>query len=117
MNLRELTPRFIEHSKLPIWLSKIMPIRIDAIVLGYWVFGAAAINKTIRRHEAIHLQQSIELLFVGFWILYALFFFWGLLKYRNGLEAYARNPLEREAFGNERKLTYLKKRKRYAWAR
>jgi len=29
--------------------------------------------------------------------------------------AYVENPFEREAYQNERKYTYLEKRKRYAW--
>lgn len=115
MNTKLWTPWFIENSKIPVWLSKISPINIWAISFGCWVWCRGVLNKTTRRHETIHFQQQLELLFVFQWILYGLFWLIGLVKYRDGAVAYRENPFEREAYSNERKFTYLEKRKRYAW--
>jgi len=108
-------PFFINNSRLPVVLSFIAPITIWAISLGCWVFCRGEMNKTTRRHETIHFQQQLELLFVGQWLLYGLFWLAGLVRYRSGAKAYRENPFEREAYNNEKKYTYLEKRKRYAW--
>lgn len=111
------SPWFIENSKVPVWLSYLAPINIFAISFGLWVWCRGTMNKTTKRHETIHYQQQLELLFVFQWILYGLFWLIGMVKYRNGEKAYRENPFEREAYDNERKLTYLEKRKRYAWTK
>jgi len=108
-------PKFIENSSLPIKLSKFSPIDIWAISLAFWVFCRGELSKTTKRHETIHFQQWIELGIVGFLVLYPLFYLIGLIRYRNRRMAYIENPFEREAYQNERKYTYLEKRKRYAW--
>ena len=108
-------PFFIENSRVPALLSRVSPISIRAISLGLWVFCKGKINKTTRRHETIHFQQQLELLFVGFLVLYGLFWLVGMVRYRDGAKAYRENPFEREAYSNEKKRTYLDKRKRYAW--
>ena len=111
------SPWFIENSKVPVWLSYLAPINIYAISFGFWVWCKGTMNKTTKRHETIHYQQQLELLFVFQWILYGLFWLVGLVKYRDGAKAYRENPFEREAYDNERKLTYLEKRKRFAWTK
>ena len=108
-------PWIFENSKLPVWLSKISPIEIHAISLGCFVFARGKVSKVTRRHETIHYHQHLELLFVGFWALYAFFWWQGLIRCRNGKEAYRQNPFEREAYDNERKYTYLKKRPLWNW--
>ena len=112
---KECEPKFIENSKLPGWLSKIAPITIGAVSIAFWVFGRGALSKTTRRHETIHYQQQIELLFIGQWILYGLFHLIGLVRYRDGATAYRENPFEREAYANEDRPYYLFNRKRYCW--
>jgi hypothetical protein len=108
-------PWIFENSKLPAWLSKISPIEIYAISLGIFVFCRGKASKTIRRHETIHYHQQLELLFVGFWVLYVFFWWVGLIRYRSGKKAYRENPFEREAYDNERKYTYLEKRPLWNW--
>ena len=66
-------------------------------------------------HETIHFQQAVELLFVGFYILYLLNFLVNLIRYRNVDKAYETILFEKEAYGNENNLEYLKTRKRFAW--
>ena len=129
--IKEWEPKFYSNSKVPEWLSSIpfVPINIYAISFGAWVWcrgdleevrrskaGRASIAET-RRHETIHFQQQLELLFVMQWALYGLFYLVGLLRYRNGSQAYRENPFEREAYGNDKDENYLKNRKRYAWVR
>ncbi len=113
--MKKLKPIFINNSKIPVWLSKLSPIDIWAISFGFWVWCRGELNKTTKRHETIHFQQQIEMLFFLHWITYGLFWLVGLIRYRNGAVAYKENPFEREAYYNERKHTYLEKRKRYAW--
>ena len=108
-------PRFIENSKVPVWLSKLAPINIWAISFGIWVWCRGELSDTTRRHETIHYQQQLELLFVGQWILYGLFHLIGLVRYKDGATAYRENPFEREAYANEDHPYYLISRKRYCW--
>tara|TARA_Y100000310_G_C20592926_1_gene769015 strand:- start:329 stop:706 length:378 start_codon:yes stop_codon:yes gene_type:complete len=113
--LSKRSPWVFENSKIPVWLSKIAPIEIHAISFVCFVFCREALSKTMRRHETIHYHQQLELLFVGFWTLYVLFYLRGLLRHRNGKEAYRNNPFESEAYDNERKMKYLERRQFWAW--
>ncbi len=61
-------------------------------------------------HERIHLRQQIELLVVPFYVWYGLEFLLRLLQYRNRRKAYYNISFEREAYGNEKDLNYLKQR-------
>jgi hypothetical protein len=108
-------PRIFEDSKIPVWLSKISPIEIGALSFACLVFARGKINKTTRRHEIIHYHQQLELLFVFQWILYALFWLVGLVRYRSPKLAYRENPFEREAYSNAKKTTYLEKRPLWNW--
>lgn len=108
-------PIFYEDSKLPVYLSKIAPINVYAFSFAFWVFCRGKLSKSTRVHEAVHYHQQAELLFVLQWLLYGAFHVWGLIKYRNGKEAYYQNPFEREAYANDKNLNYLAERKHYAW--
>ena len=128
--LKQWEPIFYSNSKVPVWLSSIplVPINIYAISFGWWVWsrgelevdkwtskaGKASCAET-RRHETIHFQQQLELLFVFQWILYAFFWLVGLVKYKSGKEAYYKNPFEQEAYNNAPVTNYLQDRKRYSW--
>jgi hypothetical protein len=59
--MRNWKPIFVENSKIPIWLSKIAPIEIGAITLGFIVFSRGEISERTKRHETIHFQQFLEL--------------------------------------------------------
>lgn len=108
-------PLFIEDSKIPVWLSKIAPIRIGAISFFIFVFSRGKINERLKRHETIHFQQQLELLFVFQWILYGLAFLIGFIKHRDGEKAYFLSPFEREAYDNDKDSNYLKNRTRFSW--
>ena len=115
--MRNWKPYFFENSKVPVVLSKVAPLEIGAISLGWWVWSRREIGVVTKRHETIHFQQQLEMLFVPFLLLYAAFWLVGLFVYKfDGNKAYRENPFEREAYANERKTKYLSEtRKRYAW--
>tara|TARA_Y100001973_G_C5182834_1_gene325944 strand:- start:151 stop:510 length:360 start_codon:yes stop_codon:yes gene_type:complete len=111
----KFSPIFIENSKIPVLVSKVAPIDIWALSFGPFVWCKGVLNKTTKRHETIHYHQQLELLFVFQWLLYGIFWLHGYAKYRDGRVAYRQNPFEQEAYDNERKFTYLEKRKLWAW--
>lgn len=113
--LKKAKPYFIENSRVPVWLSYLAPIDIWAISFGCWVWCRGTLSESTRRHETIHFQQQLELLFVAQWVLYGLFWLWGLIKYRDGKSAYRESPFEREAYKNEMDLDYLDSRPRFSW--
>jgi hypothetical protein len=113
--MKHWKPKFYENSRFPAVLSKIAPINIWAISIGPFVWCKGTLSETDKIHETIHYQQQLELLFVGQWILYFLFYAIGYVKHRNGLIAYLSNRFEVEAYNNERNEDYLLTRKRYAW--
>lgn len=62
-------------------------------------------------HERIHLRQQIELLIIPFYLCYGIEFIIRYFQYKNWDKAYRNISFEREAYGNESDLEYLKKRK------
>jgi len=108
-------PIFIENSKVPVWLSKIVPIDVYALSFSVFVWCRGLMSERTKNHETIHYRQQLEMLFVFQWVLYGLFHIVGLVRYRNGQDAYYENPFEREAYNNDTNLDYLDSRKPYAW--
>jgi hypothetical protein len=111
------SPLVFENSRVPVWLSKIAPIEIGGISLLGFIFCRGEITKTQRRHETIHFHQQLELFFIGFFLSYAAFWVINLVRFRDPRKAYYESPFEREAYSNERKYTYLKKRPLWNWVR
>lgn len=66
-------------------------------------------------HETIHTKQQIELLFVGFYILYLIFWIFNLFKYKKSHLAYYMIPFEQEAYNHQNDPNYPKNRKLYSW--
>lgn len=112
---RNSKPIFFENSWVPRVLSCIAPIEIGAITLGFFVFSKEKLSKRTKNHETIHLQQYIELFFIGFIFLYLFYWIFGLLKYRDGKVAYHMIPFEQEAYANDLDARYPRARKRYSW--
>ena len=108
-------PLIYENSKLPVYLSKIVPIDVYAFSFAIWVVCRGVMSERTKNHETIHYRQQLEMLFVFQWILYGLFHIVGLVRYGNGQDAYYENPFEREAYNNDTNLDYLDSRKPYAW--
>jgi hypothetical protein len=74
-------------------------------------------DESIIRHEQIHFRQQQELLIVFFYPIYLLNYLVNLARYRDHDKAYFNISFEREAYQNESDLTYLNKRKLFAWTR
>ena len=68
-------------------------------------------NNTMLQHEKIHLKQQIELLLVPFFVWYVAEFMIRLVQYKNKHLAYRNISFEREAYANESKKDFLKKRR------
>tara|TARA_B100000131_G_C18016811_1_gene572847 strand:- start:34 stop:393 length:360 start_codon:yes stop_codon:yes gene_type:complete len=113
--MKHWKPWFVENSKIPVWLSYVAPIDIGAITLGPVVISRDEMSEQTKRHETIHFQQYLELLFIGFIILYVGFWLWNLIRGFRGSDAYYKIPFELEAYGNDQNENYLQERKRYSW--
>lgn len=74
-------------------------------------------QKQFINHEKIHLAQQLELLFLGFYILYLLNYIFNLFKYFNHSKAYYNIVFEKEAYAMEMRSEYLSKRSFCAWIR
>ena len=68
-------------------------------------------NQILLNHERIHLRQQAEMLIIFFYLWYVLEYYYLLIKFRNPYQAYQNISFEREAYGNENNLNYLKTRK------
>jgi len=68
------------------------------------------LDKNLINHEKIHLRQQLELLIFPFYIVYSLEFLFRLIQFRNWQLAYRNISFEREAYGNQKDLNYLKSR-------
>jgi hypothetical protein len=77
--------------------------------------GALKENKILINHERIHLRQQIELLIIGFYLIYIIEFLVLFLRYRNWNKAYRSISFEQEAYKNEANLKYLNDRFLFAF--
>jgi len=84
------------------------------------IFGVLYVRKgcTMRdvdiNHEAIHTAQMKELLYIGFYLIYALEWLLRLIKYFDADKAYHFIPFEKEAYLHQDDMEYLSNRKHYA---
>ena len=110
-------PIFIENSKIPVWLSKVSPININAITLGPIVLSRSTLSERVKRHETIHFMQYKELFFVGFLLIYLFDYLYAAIIKRKGFsrESYLSIRFEQEAYDNDHDIDYLKRRKKFRW--
>jgi len=106
-------PITIENSIIPRLLSVF--ITINAITLWPFVISRTKLNEQVLHHEKIHIKQQQELLIVGFYLLYVLYWLRGLWMYHDSYIAYHSIPFEQEAYDNEHNMEYLNERKWFAW--
>lgn len=96
----------------------LVPRRFCVNIFGtLWVRDPSWINRYVINHERIHTAQQRELLFVPFYLLYVLEWLVRLVQYRNFNDAYMNISFEREAYRHGGDLSYLARRRRYAWVR
>jgi uncharacterized membrane protein YiaA len=127
--------------KTKVIFNDIIPFK-GFIAMCLWPFifvrnnAASHYNTVANNHEHIHAEQQKEMLlvgivlaaigyvFVGLWaLLFVPLFFWWygieylyrLCQYRDTKKAYRNISTEREAYANEKDLTYLTNRRRFAW--
>lgn len=97
--------------------NKYLPLKeYVAINLFGLIFARKEFNPLSRiteNHERIHTAQIRELLFVFFYTWYGIEWVIRLFQYRDRKEAYLNISFEREAYKNQKDLSYLKVRKKY----
>jgi len=103
----------ITNSRIP----KLLSIFIDvyAIALYPFIFVKDGSSDTTNNHERIHLAQQKELWIIGFYILYVYEWLRNVISGMNNFDAYMNISFEREAYGNQKNLTYLQTRDIMSW--
>ena len=94
----------------------ILSKQFDGVVLWPFVFVKREELKkdpVFMNHERIHLRQQLEMLVIFFFLWYFIEYFVRFIRYGDSYKAYSKICFEREAYANERKLSYLRNRK--AW--
>ena len=95
---------------------RLIPKGICVNIFGtYWARDTSWIDKYVINHERIHTAQQRELLFLPFYILYGIEWLIRLIQYRNRDIAYMNISFEREAYANDRNLSYLANRRIFSW--
>ncbi len=74
-------------------------------------------RKNVTNHETIHFYQARELLVIPFYVIYILNYLVNLLRFLNHTDAYLNVIFEKEAYRFQHNMTYISKRKPYAWLR
>ena len=90
---------------------------------GITIFPFILIDQRFRtdavllNHEKIHIRQQLELLVLPFYFLYLGNYLINLIRYRNHHKAYRNIIFEKEAYRHESNLSYLGKRRLFAFFR
>lgn len=115
--MRKLKPWFFENSRIPGVLSKFAPIEIGAITLFCFVYSRGELSEETKRHETIHFQQYLETFVVGFLLIYLYDYLYAAIIKRKGFtrDAYLAIRFEQEAWGKDKDVNYLSKRRRFSW--
>ena len=97
-------------------LIRLHPMGIIGLAVWPFIFlDPQYVSDRLIQHEEIHLKQQVELLVVGFYILYAFYFIKNYIRYRKFYISYRKIPFEIEAFEHQETKNYLENRKRFAW--
>lgn len=86
-----------------------------AINLFGVVFAKGHCDATTIRHESIHTTQMRELLYLPFYIWYAVEWVARCIQYGGMERGYRNISFEREAYARQRDADYLKRRRRFAF--
>jgi len=84
-----------------------------AITLGELILTTDRLDACELNHELIHVAQQRELLYLPFFLWYGLEWLVLFVRYRDGMKAYHGIRFEREAYGHQHDLTYLRRRRHY----
>ncbi|MDR1707407.1 MAG: hypothetical protein LBR46_05320 [Prevotella sp.] len=94
-----------------IYTKLIPPSGFLAITLFGLVFAKRKLTNEEQNHEAIHIRQGRELLWIFFYLWYVIEWVIRLIQYRDRKQAYRNISFEREAYSNQSNLGYIKIRK------
>lgn len=98
-----------------IYTKSFPPGNFLAITLFELVFAKRELTGYEQNHEAIHIRQGRELLWLIFYLWYGVEWLVRLIQYRDKKKAYYNISFEREAYANQSDLGYLKTRKVYSF--
>ena len=90
-------------------------IDVYAITLFPFIISKEKMNDVTLNHERIHLKQQKELWLLGFYVLYGLYWLKNRVSGMSSSEAYFNIPFEKEAYENQKDMSYLMSRKRQSW--
>lgn len=97
---------------------KFIPKGICVNLFGtFWARDTSWIDRYVINHERIHTAQQRELLYIPFYVIYLVEWLFRLLQFRNQHKAYMNISFEREAYAHGHDLTYLPRRRNYAWTK
>lgn len=92
------------------------PQRFHAITLFPVIFyNEKPMTEQDIRHETVHLWQQALLLVAPFYLLYALFWLWGILHHHDNQKAYRNIPFERSAYALEKETEVKPLRQAFDW--
>ena len=90
-------------------------IDVYAITLFPFIISKEKMNDVTLNHERIHLKQQKELWLLGFYVLYGLYWLKNRVSGMSSSEAYFNIPFEKEAYENQKDMSYLMSRKSQSW--
>ena len=93
-------------------------LNVEGLTLFPFIFvrDKAMLNdKTLIRHEMIHIRQQLELLVIPFYLLYLSNYLINLVRHQQHYSAYRQIIFEREAYDHDSEPGYLAERKYWAW--
>ena len=98
-------------------INKILPIgkRFYAINLCGVLFAKGPCDRYVINHESIHTEQIKELLVIFFYLWYVCEWTYKSILYKGGYRGYENISFEREAYGNDRNLSYIPSRSRFSF--
>ena len=105
----------IENSLFLRTINSCLGTNIIGLSLGFVIMSSSKMCTVTRNHELIHSEQMFETVFVGFFLIYIFDYLYGRWNGLDHYHAYRAIRAEVEAYSNERKWTYLSKRKRWRW--
>ncbi len=72
---------------------------------------ADLMDEGLLNHEKIHIRQQLELFVLPFYVWYVLEFFLLWMRFKDKNKAYRNISFEREAYSNEKNISYIKSKK------
>ena len=110
---------YFKEKAMKVIYNKFIPIKGFVAINLFGVVFARKEHKPLSimaiNHEDIHTAQMKELLYIGFYLWYAIEWLFLLIKHRNAKTAYRNIRFEKEANTKESDFYYLYRRKLYAW--